>query len=1061
MLKRNPYSLFLLLTALLLSAYIFSQMFFSADKAYTQYLTELKTNIEKGKSENCFFELEDGQWTKWGRQDIALSPILEQLTVGEHITKLKQGYFYVWKKQSDPQQFFIIPITYEFITQNEYTQDYNPSNTNFKLSSNSDRQVFELHDEALKISAVSHFPNAAAFALIICLSLFVILSCQKLKNKGPSIIIWLTYSGLCWLLTSQLAHLAIADTQSVLSPALYAHSNFIPSLSTLWVVALAPIGTLYLLKEKLNATAVAVCASLLIFGAIYFFQSLVINSPITESTWVVFPLTGQVSYLLTFLGLIFTAAFAYSLIRYEKVKIEKFIPFLFIISALFYFFSLPWFMIATGILFVLAKKPPFPKGKLIINNILAVLIFGSGLFYLHKVVVKNKVEAHAKLLAERMINDEDFLLNVALYDVIDQIPEHHEFENAEQAKLYLIQQLPSEYIFNYELSVGETKANTGFSLNFAGYNFKFTRKYYPFGLGFPTLFKNVSSEKNQSNIAFAMYHQGSLSEAHGSYEYPQFMPNSWENKKGWSHKTSNHSGDRIAVISTLNIGLQQQLSSWLFFLFLIGLFLQVFEYRIKLFERSLKRKLQITFIVMAALAVISITGIATSTLINQSQNRNISVLKERIHSVQIELNHKLRKDDYLSIHNTQYLQEILQKFSAVFFTDITLYGKEGRLLATSRNELYEKGFLSNLINPNVLNQIQNNSKSVVIKDEAIGRLKYLSAYLPFKTDNGEILAYINLPYFARQAELENEVAKFTGSLFSTVLLVFVIVLIVSLVFATQINRPLKQLGQKLNEMSLTGVNQQINIKSDKELDYLIDAYNKKVEELQKMVAELSQKERESAWKEMAKQVAHEIKNPLTPIKLQAQLLQLKMKKEGISIVEETESFLKTLIQQVDVLSKIANEFSQFAKLPKANAEIFDPQPIIEQCLEFFLSKEEYQFTYPEENIQLKMDVSHFNRILNNVVKNAIQAMENSDEIALICQVSTQENNLLIAITDKGEGISENIQHQIFEPKFTTKSKGMGLGLSMVKNMVTQAGGNIWFESEQQKGTTFFIQFPHL
>jgi len=262
-----------------------------------------------------------------------------------------------------------------------------------------------------------------------------------------------------------------------------------------------------------------------------------------------------------------------------------------------------------------------------------------------------------------------------------------------------------------------------------------------------------------------------------------------------------------------------------------------------------------------------------------------------------------------------------------------------------------------------------------------------------------------------------------------------------------------ELGKKSEHLSYNG--------SD-EVGDLVRQYNRMVDELEQSAQKLANSEREYAWREMAKQIAHEIKNPLTPMKLNVQQL-LKSWTDGVPGFEKKlERFTRNQIEYIDNLSSIASAFSSFAKIPEANPVALDLLEQIRITLELFKNSENITFRVgpPQaENIIINADKEQINSIFSNLIKNGIQSIPSGQQGIIKVQIEKQNGKVLITLSDNGSGIPESLKPKMFTPNFTTKSSGTGLGLSIVKRYVENAGGRIWFESETDKGTLFFIEFP--
>jgi nitrogen fixation/metabolism regulation signal transduction histidine kinase len=257
-------------------------------------------------------------------------------------------------------------------------------------------------------------------------------------------------------------------------------------------------------------------------------------------------------------------------------------------------------------------------------------------------------------------------------------------------------------------------------------------------------------------------------------------------------------------------------------------------------------------------------------------------------------------------------------------------------------------------------------------------------------------------------------------------------------------------------------NEQIEWKGKDEIGDLITEYNRMIDELADSAQKLARSERESAWREMAKQVAHEIKNPLTPMKLSVQHLQRAWKDQHENLNEIMQRFTQTLVEQIDTLSNIATEFSNFAQMPKANYEIVDLRSIVQNIVNLYRQNEKVEVHLEEQRkipYEIYADKEQMLRVFTNLIKNAEQAIPFERKGIIIVKLFTENKQCVVAVKDNGHGIPQDKISKIFTPNFTTKTGGTGLGLAMVKNIVENSNGKIWFETAEEKGTTFFVSLP--
>jgi len=348
-----------------------------------------------------------------------------------------------------------------------------------------------------------------------------------------------------------------------------------------------------------------------------------------------------------------------------------------------------------------------------------------------------------------------------------------------------------------------------------------------------------------------------------------------------------------------------------------------------------------------------------------------------------------------------------------------------------------------------------------IHRETIGNLSFLSAYVPFVNADNKLLAYLNLPYFTKQNMLRNDVTTLVVAIVNIYVLLVLLTIAMAVIISDQITRPLKMIQQKFSQIKIGKKNEVIVYNGHDEIAGLVDEYNRMVKELVKSVDLLARSERESAWREMAKQVAHEIKNPLTPMKLSVQYLLRSWKDNRENFEEYLEKVTRTLIEQIDNLSFIASEFSNFAKMPKAFNEEINIVDKIRSTLNLFGNTEnvDFVFEHESENILVFADKEQLSRVFINLIKNAIQSIPDTRNGKVGISLILNGKMVRVSITDNGKGIPEELQSKLFTPSFTTKSSGMGLGLSIVKSIIESFGGNITFKTKVNHGTTFVFELP--
>ncbi|MGQ0827619.1 MAG: ATP-binding protein [Bacteroidota bacterium] len=594
-------------------------------------------------------------------------------------------------------------------------------------------------------------------------------------------------------------------------------------------------------------------------------------------------------------------------------------------------------------------------------------------------------------------------------------------------------------------------------------------------IGFPELLldRNVGLSQELSNYSYAKYKHSQLISQYGKYAY-NFSGKDFDlstneyvfiDKEGYNHLLFRPDPETLIVLSKQidaaidKITVFSYLFAFFSLLLLSILFLRQMSSGTLLDSFSLKYRIQVVLVFIVLISLALFGGGTIYYIKQQFEIKNQANINEKIHSVLIEVEGKLSSENKLNTNLADYVSFILKKYSSIFFTDINLYDTQGNLYASSRSKVFDEGLTSKKMNPEAFLQLAIFGKTGFIHDERIGKLEYLSAYIPFKNKEGKLLAYLNLPYFAKQSELEKEISGFLVALINIYVLLFALSIITAIFISNYVTKPLKLIQDKLSKIKLGKTNEPIDWKDEDEIGNLVREYNRMILELSNSAELLAKSERESAWREMAKQVAHEIKNPLTPMKLSVQHLQRTWKDNAPDMDQKMERLTQTIIEQIETLSSIATEFSNFAKMPKTHLEKIDIQEILLNSIALFHNTENIHIDFTNEcfgEAIVLADKEQLLRVFNNLLKNAVQAIPENKEGKINVILKTEKQQVLISITDNGMGIKDDVLDKIFVPNFTTKTGGMGLGLAMVKNILESSGGKIWFITKSGIGTTFYV-----
>ncbi|MBN2668927.1 MAG: HAMP domain-containing histidine kinase [Bacteroidales bacterium] len=593
-------------------------------------------------------------------------------------------------------------------------------------------------------------------------------------------------------------------------------------------------------------------------------------------------------------------------------------------------------------------------------------------------------------------------------------------------------------------------------------------------LGYPSILlsKDVKGDPNEAYYSFAKYIDGLLVSRIGTYnyatEYTFPVPKQGHllyESRNYIHLIEALDDNTFNIISAVKRDWWNFfiVLSYVFILFAIIVYLTDFGiwlfFKQKVWSTNLKDKLRWSFIAVLVLTfvVLALSILIKSTSLTEQKQENI--LSEKQQSVRIELNHKLEDVEDINTQNIDYLNYLLTKFSNVFFTDINLFDLNGNLIASSRPEVFEKGLIGKQMDEMAYFMMNFKKRSNFIHHENIGTQEYLSAYIPLHDKKNKTIAYLNLPYFAKDKEIKSDVSTLITAFLNIFVLLFLITGGITVFISNRITKPLADIQQKLKDFRLEQKNEPIQYSSKDEIGDLVKEYNRTVEELNKNVALLAQKEREGAWKEMAKQIAHEIKNPLTPMKLSLQHLKYIWKDNRPDNDQKLNETIDLVVHQIDQLAEIAGAFSDFSKMTQAQKTNFNLVELINEQIQLNASAAQFELILMDENSNVFADRKQINRVLQNLISNAVQACTLGVEPKIKIHLSNREQSVFIEICDNGSGMDEATQKQLFEPNFTTKTSGMGLGLAIVKQIIDANDGSITFETQVSKGTCFKISLP--
>ena len=472
------------------------------------------------------------------------------------------------------------------------------------------------------------------------------------------------------------------------------------------------------------------------------------------------------------------------------------------------------------------------------------------------------------------------------------------------------------------------------------------------------------------------------------------------------------------------------------------------------FQMLVLTALGVSFLVIGPLSVIYLRSFYT-TKTNESHFERIKTLSLNVTS---EVDFSFLKEPGFKIT----LDEMLRHYSETFFTDINVYGVDGKLMATTNPELLDMHLQTTLMNAEAFHNLQGEKMLYYSHEEQMGNAAYQSSYIAIQDDAGHTLAYLNTPFFSSQPDLRSEILNYVLTYINFILLISFVFVTIVLVITRRVTDPLVRLQEKMRQVDINKANEQLEWKSKDEIGALIDQYNQLVVALEKSAAELRRTAAESAWRGVARQVAHEIKNSLTPMRLSVQMMQRAAEQQGGELDERFQRTSRTLLEQIDALSDIASSFSSYAKLPENHPQPMDLAELVGNVVNLYDNADNITFQYhktPDADYTFNGDKTQLNSAIGNIIKNATQAIGDRSDGRVEVVLDASATAFVVTVRDNGKGIKEEDKKMIFVPNFTTKSGGTGVGLSLAYNIIQSAGGTITFESTAGEGTSFVITLP--
>lgn len=618
---------------------------------------------------------------------------------------------------------------------------------------------------------------------------------------------------------------------------------------------------------------------------------------------------------------------------------------------------------------------------------------------------------------------------------------------------------------------------------------------YDYNLRFPEMLVDgkIKSESDYNMYSFAFYNNNLLVNQSGQYSYPLVNRNlkvqtnkiKFENTKSpdYSHLVYAPTSSKVIVVSKERVAYVTRLAALSFF-FLVFILFSFLVYLLIWFIRKLERsnlglfsfdkylflnanrilyktRIQVS-IVLAVVVTLLVVGWTTFYYISSEYRKQQEEgIREKVRKIQLAYEKHIFDKDKVFLNDQSDID--FNQFADVNAAFLNLYNLNGDLVLTSLPKLYDSGITSRKMSSIAYTNLNKLEQSEFVNNsESIGGFTYAAGYVPVRNANNITVAYLGSPYYSNEADYRNQIGLFINTLINIYALVFVAIGILAVFLARQITNPLTFIQESIRKTKLGQINQPIPWSRHDEIGSLIQEYNKMISALEISASKLARSERENAWREMAKQVAHEIKNPLTPLKLGVQLLERSWNEKDPNFEKKFANFNKSFIEQIDSLANIASEFSNFAKMPDTKLEQVDLLPVIEKAINIFKHTEFVRIILTNQSkklIKVLGDKDQLLRTFNNLFKNSIEAAKADKRMLIKVNISESNDHIIVAVSDNGKGIEVGQQAAIFMPNFTTKTSGTGLGLAFVKQAIENAGGSVSFTSDPEKGTTFLLNFP--